>query len=56
MRVKKSTWDKFGPPVAFVVGATFSVLLIMGLAALGEPQAAWLFCDLAGMEICPSKD
>jgi hypothetical protein len=25
---------------------------VVALAALGEPQSAWLICDILGMEVC----
>lgn len=30
-----------------------SAIVWVALASVGEPQSAWLACDVLGMEICP---
>lgn len=36
-----------------VIGSILgSGILIVALAAFGEPQSAWLICEIAGLEVC----
>ncbi len=32
--------------------AALAGAITLGLAAVGEPQSAWVVCDLIGLEVC----
>mgnify|MGYP001090909494 CR=1 FL=1 len=42
----------WGAWVALIGVAMFAGVVMLALAAVGEPQSEWLMCDIIGLEIC----
>lgn len=42
-------WTIWSAVIGSIVG---SCVVVVALAAAGEPQSAWLICEVAGFEVC----